>query len=75
MELERTLETMEMMTEPSTVMSRAGYPPDPWQQQVMNSRSIRILLLCARQLSKSLTNACRTVHRSLFVPSHICILI
>jgi hypothetical protein len=33
------------------------------------------MLLCARQLGKSLTTACRAVHRSLFVPGSLVLLI
>ena len=35
------------------LMTQAGMPPDPWQQQVLQSQADRILLNCCRQSGKS----------------------
>ena len=43
--------------DPAKVMAAAGLPPDPWQQQVLRSRSTRQLLLATRQGGKSSTVA------------------
>lgn len=43
--------------DPSLLMTAAGMPPDPWQQQVLRSHALRQLLLCSRQSGKSTTVA------------------
>lgn len=39
--------------DPSLVMREAGFSPDPWQIDVLNSVAARLLLLCCRQSGKS----------------------
>jgi hypothetical protein len=56
-------------------MRDAGYIADPWQERVLRSPSDRIMLLCARQLGKSLTTACKAVHQALYSPGSTVILI
>ncbi len=60
---------------PVGMMRAAGFEPDKWQQQVLRSQSDRILLLCARQMGKSLTTACLALHRAMFTPNSLVLLI
>src|SRR5579883_1541621 len=39
----------ELQADPTTLMTRAGWPPDPWQRQVLCSANQRQLLLASRQ--------------------------
>ena len=59
----------------SLVMSDCGYDPDPWQSQVLRSTSKRLAILCGRQMGKSLTTACKAIHRALYFPSSLVLLI
>jgi hypothetical protein len=73
--LDVTAEQMAMVLDPALVMQEAGYPPDPWQVQVLRSNSPRLLLICARQLGNSLVTSVRAVHRALFFPGSTILLI
>src|SRR5262249_5503849 len=61
--------------DPVILMRDAGYEPDDWQARVLRSTSDRIMLLCARQMGKSLTTAAKSVHRALFFPGSLILLI
>jgi len=52
--------------DPSLLMERAGQIPDDWQRQVLRSESKRLLLLCSRQVGKSQTSACLTLHTAIY---------
>jgi hypothetical protein len=41
--------------DPGYVMRRAGMQPDPWQLDVLASNELRFLLLCSRQVGKTVT--------------------
>ena len=43
-----------------------GYHPDPWQEQVLRSRSKKIILNCSRQSGKSTTCAALGLHESIY---------
>lgn len=43
--------------DPSRILEMAKKPPDPWQTELLQSDSDRLLLLCSRQAGKSLTAA------------------
>jgi hypothetical protein len=50
---------------------RLGFRPDPWQCQVLRSRSQWILLNCCRQSGKSTTTALVALHTALYDPGLI----
>jgi hypothetical protein len=54
--------------DPSILMHDLGLSPDAWQEQVLRSRSKRMLLVVGRQLGKILVAAIRGLHRACFVP-------
>ncbi|MBA2595826.1 MAG: terminase, partial [Chloroflexia bacterium] len=53
----------------------AGIDPDPWQQDVLQSRSRRVLLNCCRQSGKSTITAIVAVDTALSVPRSLVLLV
>ncbi len=60
---------------PVGMMRAAGFEPDEWQKQLLRSPSDRILLLCARQMGKSTVVACKALHKGMFTPDSLTLLI
>ena len=52
-----------------------GVTADPWQQRVMRSASKRILLNCCRQAGKSTTFALRALHRAVYTPKALVLIV
>ena len=52
-----------------------GFMPDTWQAKVMQSENRRILLNCSRQAGKSTTTAVIALHRALYYPASLILLI
>ncbi len=52
-----------------------GLTPDPWQCQVLESTSRRILLNCSRQAGKSTITALLAVHAALYDPGALILLL
>jgi hypothetical protein len=75
LDLDVTAAQMAMALDPALLMEQAGYPPDPWQVQVLRSNASRLLLLCCRQIGKSLVTSVRAIHRALFTPGSVVLLI
>src|SRR5512135_3012626 len=56
--------------------SRAlGIEPDPWQARVLTWSGKRLLLNCARQTGKSTTAATLALHRALYHPASLILLV
>lgn len=45
-----------------------GINPDDWQRDLLNSEDRQVILLCARQTGKSTVSALIALHRALYVP-------
>jgi hypothetical protein len=45
-----------------------GIVPDPWQRDLLQSEALRVLLNCARQSGKSTMAAILALHRALYTP-------
>ena len=52
-----------------------GVTADPWQARVMRSTSKRILLNCCRQAGKSTTFALRALHRAVYTPKALVLIV
>lgn len=52
-----------------------GIDPDPWQQLIMNSPGKRMLLNCSRQSGKSTSSSIIALHRALFYPGSLILLV
>jgi hypothetical protein len=61
--------------DPTLVMRAAGMTPDPWQAAFLRSNAPRRLLLCSRQLGKSLVVACLAAWTLLFIPGALVLIL
>jgi len=52
-----------------------GFAPDPWQEQALRWNGKRLLLNCCRQSGKSTTAAILALHRALFYPASLVLLV
>jgi hypothetical protein len=52
-----------------------GIDPDPWQEQVLDSESKRILLNCCRQSGKSTITSLSALHHAMFYPNAMVLII
>ena len=61
--------------DPALLMQASGRTPDPWQRKLLRSRSSRQLLLCARQTGKSTATAVIALHRAIYRPQSLVLLL
>ena len=61
--------------DPALLMQASGRTPDPWQRKLLRSRSSRQLLLCARQTGKSTATAVIALHRAIYRPRSLVLLL
>ncbi|NLB00629.1 MAG: hypothetical protein GX837_06665 [Methanomicrobiales archaeon] len=52
-----------------------GFDPDPWQVEVLRSPAKRLILNCSRQAGKSTTTAIAALHRAVFYPDSLILLV
>ncbi len=52
-----------------------GFNPDPWQERVLSSSSKRLMLNCSRQSGKSTTASILALHRAIYFPDNLILLI
>jgi hypothetical protein len=52
-----------------------GFTPDPWQERALRWSGKRLLLNCSRQSGKSTTAAILALHRAIFYPSSLVLLV
>lgn len=64
-----------MALDPVLLSRAAGIIPDDWQAQVLRSASKRRLLLCCRQSGKSTTTAILGLHRALYRPGSLVLML
>lgn len=57
------------------VREELDFQPDPWQEQVLRSTGKRQLLNCSRQSGKSTTAGLLALHRALFYPTSLILLV
>lgn len=51
------------------------FQPDPWQKRLLRSRSKKIIVNVARQQGKSTTAAAKAVHRAVFFPGSLILIV
>lgn len=66
---------LQIRLDPAALMSRAGMPPDPWQRDLLRSRSDRTLLMCARQTGKSTVTAAMALHECFYTLGSLVLLL
>jgi hypothetical protein len=54
---------------------KLGFEPDPWQESVLQWEGKRLLLNCCRQSGKSTTAAILALHRALYFPRSLVLLV
>ena len=52
-----------------------GFNPDPWQEKVLSTTSRRLILNCSRQSGKSTTASILALHRAIFYPDNLILLV
>ncbi len=52
-----------------------NFNPDKWQTEVLRSKAKRMLLNCSRQSGKSITTAVMALHRALFYPDSLILML
>lgn len=62
-------------TDPVAYARASGFVADPWQQRVLRSKSKRILLNCCRQAGKSTVLAFRALHRAIYTPKSLVLIV
>jgi hypothetical protein len=65
-EAERSLATLR--ADPVAFAAACGLSLDPWQQEVMRSKELRLLLAASRQSGKSLVASCLALYTAVFIP-------
>ena len=63
------------MSSPSAYMARLGFDPDPWQAGVLESQGKRLILLCGRQVGKSVTTAALAAHTAITQPGALVLML
>jgi hypothetical protein len=61
--------------DPARLMLDAGFQPDPWQREFLTSADRWNLILCARQVGKSLTVSILALHTALTRPNSTTVII
>jgi hypothetical protein len=54
--------------DPVLLARDCGIEPDPWQQNLLRSSSLRVLMLCARQVGKTETAVCKALWTASMIP-------
>jgi hypothetical protein len=75
MTLSALAQNLELRLDPAALMTHAGMPPDSWQEKLLRSRALRMLLLCARQTGKSTVTAAAALHEVLFTAGALVLLL
>lgn len=67
--------TDQLWASPTTILTRAGLTPDPWQRQLLDSTADRLLLLCTRQAGKSTAAAALALWTACTQPGSLILLL
>ena len=61
--------------DPVELARSTSLEPDPWQERLLRSEAVRVLLNCSRQAGKSTMAATVAVHTALYEPSSLVLLL
>jgi hypothetical protein len=61
--------------DPSQILRAQGVSPDPWPREFLLCESQRIMLLCCRGAGKSRSTSAKALHRALFRPRSLVLLV
>jgi len=65
------VEDLKLALDRVSFAKKAGLDPDPWQRDLLESSSDRVLLNCCRQSGKSTMTAIVALHRALYHPGSL----
>lgn len=65
----------ETALDPVSLARLAGLEPDPWQVEILKSSAQQIIMLVSRQGGKSTISSIRALHRALYTPSSLVLLL
>jgi hypothetical protein len=65
----------EAVLDPVTLAELAGFDPDAWQRDVLRSDAHQIIMLVSRQGGKSTVSSVRALHKALFAPGSLVLLL
>jgi len=66
---------LNLALDPVKFAIQLGFNPDPWQVNVLSSVSKRLMLNCSRQSGKSTTASILALHRAIYFPDNLILLI
>src|SRR5262245_15768898 len=66
---------LSLLMDPAKLFEMQGWQTDPWQRDLLRSKAPRILLNCCRQAGKSTTVAALALHRALYEPGSLVLLL
>lgn len=66
---------LRLALDPLAFARRLGIEPDPWQERVLSWPGKRLLLNCSRQAGKSTTASVLVLHRAIYWPGSLSILV
>jgi hypothetical protein len=65
---------LSLALDPAWFMQHVGLMPDPWQAQLLRSKTKRLLLNCSRQSGKSTTTAILALYEAIHFPESLILL-
>ena len=66
---------LNLALDPVKFAIQLGFNPDPWQVNVLSSVSKRLMMNCSRQSGKSTTASILALHRAIYFPDNLILLI
>ena len=73
--MDNLAEDLKSALDPVLFARLLGFNPDPWQERVLSSSSKRLMLNCSRQSGKSTTASILALHRAIFYPDNLILLV
>src|SRR5436853_4170832 len=70
-----TMQVTSAKPPPAQFMSGLGFTPDPWQEEVLESKHQRLLLNCSRQAGKSTVVAVLSLREALWTSNTLVLLL
>lgn len=69
------LSALRLALDPAEILRAQGMMPDPWQREFLLCDEQSIMLLCSRGAGKSRVTSAKALHRALFFPRSLILLV
>jgi hypothetical protein len=73
--MEAIANDLRLALDPVAFAEGLGFTPDPWQEQVLRWSGKRLIMCCARQTGKSTVASILALHRALYYPGSLILLV